>query len=130
MTDINEFILNKLDKLDNKLDNIKDDQAETRVALENHEKRDEEIHQDVKKMGSELANQSKLLGEYNQSLREHMRRTQMLEDKVDPMHKEWADRQVIVKHKMKTWKKIAAFIGIAATVVGLLAGIAQLMGML
>jgi predicted nuclease with TOPRIM domain len=130
VTDINEFILSKLDKLDEKLDDIKLDQSETRQALESHEKRDEEIHQDVKKMSVELVNQSKMLNDYNQSLREHMRRTDLLEEIVKPIHQDWAERQVVEKHKMKTWKKVVAAIGIATTIVGLIAGVIQLIDLL
>lgn len=113
MTDINEFILNRLDK-----------------SEEKQEKRDEEIRSALSDVGDELSNQSKLLSEYNQSLREHMKRTRMLEDKVEPMHKEWADAKVVEKHKMKTWKKVMVGLGIAGAVVGLLTGIAQLFGLL
>lgn len=123
MTDINEFLLNKLDKLDEKLDHIKEDQAETRIALQNHEKRDEAMCDNVNKMGTELVIQSKLLSEYNDSLREHMRRTKMLEDKVEPMHREWSDRQVIVNHKTNVWKKVVTVIGVITAIAGAIAAI-------
>jgi chromosome segregation ATPase len=109
VTDINEFILNKLDKMDEKLDDVKDAQADAKV---------------------QLAKQSAQLDDYNKSLEEHMRRTDLLEGMVKPMHKEWTDKQAVEQAKMKTWKKVAAIVGLAATLVGLLAGIAQLAGLL
>lgn len=118
-------MLNKLDKLDEKLDDIKVDQAETRIALEKHERRDEEIHNDVKQMGAEIAHQSKLLGEYNESLREHMRRTELLENKVEPIHKEWLNKKIVKRHNVKTWKKIVAISAGITAVAGALLAINQ-----
>ena len=109
MTDINEFILNKLDKMDSKIDDLKDGQSDAKA---------------------ELSKQSNQLELYNKSLEEHMRRTDLLEGMVKPMHQEWTDNKVVDKHKMKTWKKVAAIMGVVGTVVALLVGIAQLAGLL
>lgn len=113
MTNINDFFINRFDKLENKLDEQTD-----------------EVREAVKNIGDELSIQSKLLSEYNQSLREHMRRTKNLEAKVDPLYTEYTEHKVEIKLKMKTWKKVAAFIGILGTVVALGVGIAQLVGVL
>jgi archaellum component FlaC len=102
VTDINEFLLNKLDKIENKIDSVKDEQL----------------------------TQAKLLGDYNESLREHMRRTEILEKKVKPLHTQYEEELLAEKLKMKTWKKLVAAVGIIGTLVGLGVGIAQLLGLI
>lgn len=130
MDNISDFLLNKLDKLEEKLDQVREDQAETRAALIGHERRDEEIHVEVKKITSELINQSKLLGDYNHSLREHMRRTELLENKLEPIHIKFEEDKLKDSLKMKTWKKVLAILGGLATIAALAVSIAELMGLL
>lgn len=113
MTDINEFLLNKIDKFDEKLD-----------------RQSEETRDAVKEVSHELTYQSKLLADYNQSLREHIKRTRMLEEKVEPLHAERQERLVADKLKMKTWKKVTVILGVLATLVGIGVGIAQLLGLI
>jgi len=130
VVDINEFLLSKLDKLDEKLDGIREEQLLTKVALNSHEDRDKEIHEDVKMMGSDLKKQCKQLGEYNQSLKEHMRRTEMLENKVEPMFVEFQDKKLLAEARNKKLKKWAKIIGAISVVVGIIAGIAQIISVL
>lgn len=106
MSDINEFVLNRLDKIEDKVDCVGD------------------------KLSEQMATQNRLLGEYNQSLREHMRRTQILENKVEPMHELYEEKIVADKIFSKKWKKISIIIGTIATAVGILTGIASLLGMI
>jgi hypothetical protein len=128
--EINEFLLSKLDKLDSKLDDIKKEQIESRVALQSHEERDKLIHEDVKGAAVQLTEQSKLLAIYNQSLQEHMRRTALLEDKVEPMHVEFKDRQVHDKVKSDRLKRRVKWLGVIGIIIGIVAGIVQIITML
>jgi hypothetical protein len=130
VSDINEFLLNKLDKLDGKLDTIREEQLVSKAAFGSHEERDQEMHVDVKTMGAELKNQSKLLGDYNQSLKEHMRRTELLEDQVKPLYAEYNDKQLLVKLKSDRRKKILKWAGIVSVVIGIMAGIAQIISVM
>ena len=129
MSDINEFLLNKLDKLDGKLDTIREEQLVSKAAFGSHEDRDQEMHDDVKGMGAELKNQSKLLGDYNQSLKEHMRRTEMLENKVEPMFMEFNDAKLLQKAKSEKIKKMLKIAGVISVIVGIAAGIAQVLAL-
>jgi hypothetical protein len=129
VSDINEFLLNKLDKLDGKLDTIREEQLVSKAAFGSHEDRDQEMHDDVKSMGTELKNQSKLLGDYNQSLKEHMRRTELLENKVEPMFTEFQDKQALEKIKQAKRKKILKIAGVISVIVGIAAGIAQVLAL-
>ena len=129
MSDINEFLLNKLDKLDGKLDTIREEQLVSKVAFGGHEERDQEMHDDVKSMGTELKTQSKLLGDYNQSLKEHMRRTELLENKVEPMFTEFQDAKTLQKIKSEKRKKLLKIAGIISVIVGIAAGIAQVLAL-
>jgi len=129
VSDINEFLLNKLDKLDGKLDTIREEQLVSKAAFGSHEVRDQEMHDDVKGMGAELKNQSKLLGDYNQSLKEHMRRTEMLENKVEPMFVEFADVKLLQKAKSEKIKKMLKIAGVISVIVGIAAGIAQVLAL-
>lgn len=128
--EINDFLLNKLDKLDTKLDQIKDQQVEFKVAFETHEERDKEIQNDVKTMGASVKDQSNLLADYNQSLREHMRRTSLLEAKVEPLHVKYTEDGVAAKLHSQRVKLALKVLGIIATLATIGAGIAQMLGML
>ena len=141
MTDINEFILNKLDKLDEKIDDMIVEKAQQREEIRHvraeveqiHatlDKHESQLHADVKNINDQLAMQSKLLSDYNESLREHMRRTQLLEDKVEPMHTEFTERKMLNKLKSSGWKKAAGVVGGATAVIGLIIAIIQLFDLL
>ena len=129
MSDINEFLLNKLDKLDGKLDTIREEQLVSKAAFGAHEDRDQEMHVDVKSMNVELKNQSKLIGDYNQSLKEHMRRTEMLENKVEPMFTEFSNVKLLQKAKSEKRKKMLKIAGVISVIVGIAAGIAQVLAL-
>ena len=128
--EINEFLLSKLDKLDEKLDDIKTQQVESKIALQSHEERDKLIHEDVKEATVQLGEQTKLLGEYNKSLQEHMRRTELLEKKVEPLHVEYVDKEVSKKIKAEKRKKLIKQLTVAGIVIGIIAGIVQIITML
>ena len=97
MIDIQQFILNKLDKLDEKLDEVREQNTSMRASFESHTVRDEEIHGEVVKLGDSIDRHSDLLDEYNRQLTEHMRRTEILENRVLPLVEE--------KNELKTVQK-------------------------
>jgi septal ring factor EnvC (AmiA/AmiB activator) len=130
---VTDFIERRLDKLESKLDDIKDDnaaikaeQVQFRLTVEKHEAQDETRHLDVKKLLENSEKHSLLLADYNNSLREHMRRTEILEDRLEPVYNDWAEQKVIKKHKIATWKKVAAIIATLATIIGTIITIYQI----
>lgn len=123
---INEFVLNQLEKLNEKLDDIREQVSETKTALRSHEVRDEQIHDEVKLMSAQLTEQSKHLGEYNKQLEIHiamsknlMKRQDILDGRLHPLEKERSERIAVEKHTMKRWKKVALWLGIIATAIGI-----------
>jgi hypothetical protein len=102
MSDTIDFIQRRLEKLEDKIDAGND------------------------KISDQLDIQSKLLSDYNTSLREHMRRTELLEGKVEPMHVKFTEDSIADKIKSRDWKKILMILGAIATVVGIITGIASL----
>jgi len=122
---VTDFIERRLDKLESKIDDIKDQQSslreeniQFRITVEKHEEQDADRHLDVKKLLEYSEKHSNLLSDYNSSLREHMRRTDLLEKKLDPIYDDWVANNVIKTHKIKTWKKVAAIIATLATIIG------------
>lgn len=106
MSDTVDFIQRRLEKLEDKID----------------------IGHD--KILSQLDQQSKLLNDYNISLREHMRRTELLEGKVEPMHVKFQEDSIAALIKSRDWKKIVIILSTIATVIAICTGIASLIGIL
>ena len=102
MSDTIDFIQRRLEKLEDKIDSGNE------------------------KISDQLDLQSKLLSDYNTSLREHMRITELLENKVEPMHAKFTEDSIADKIKTRDWKKIGWILGIIATIVGIVTGIASL----
>lgn len=123
MIDINDFLLSKLDKLGEKLDAVREQQLENKVTLHNHMDTTKDIQFNIEKMNDQL-------DEYNQLLEEHIRRTKILEEKVEPMYTEYSEEQVVEKVKNSKLKKIGMIIGIIATLIGIATGLANILGML
>jgi len=124
MADINDFLLDQLKKLDSKLDEIKDQGMKSSAFLDAHEMKDQELRDDVKKINVSMDKQANLLGEYNQSLREHMKRTQLLENRLDPIEKRFVETTILEKHRVSKYKIMLA---VFAAITSLLAGIAAVL---
>ena len=138
---LEKFILDKLEKLDDKLDQVREESTKLSLSLKSHEQRDEDIHRDVKdmaeKFSAQLDEQCKALKEYNKQLEVHIKGVQLLEDgqkkmweRVEPVVKAHEDKKVINNYfsqKAKTRMKWVAGIG---TVVGTLYGILKLLSIL
>lgn len=90
-TGLGRFILEKLEKLDDKVDDIRIENAEVRKSFDLHERKDEDRHEDIKQMNnaiiSQLNCQSDSLKEYNLQLKEHIKRTEILEKRQDEFSK-------------------------------------------
>jgi hypothetical protein len=123
VVDISDFLLSKLDKLDEKLDAVREQQLDTKLTLKGHIDSTQVINRNIERIHDQL-------DEYNQLLEEHIRRTKILEDKVEPIYNEYTEEQVVEKVKSSKIKKIGMIVGIIATLVGIAAGIAQILGML
>lgn len=136
MSDIDR-LWEKLEKLDDKLDEMNSKHTSNTVTLEHHTRQEDELFKDLKTIGSQLSQQSKLLDDYNTSLREHIRRTEILEEKVEPMFGEYTERKIgeklqLEKDVTKTskWKRHATIFGTISALVALVAGIVQLIRMI
>ena len=130
MDNIQEFLLNKLDKLDEKLDEIKEQNSHTKLALQAHEIKDDQIRDEVIKLSGQLHNQSKLLEDYNSSLKEHMRRTEMLENRQDsldgrmlPIEKTMEEQKIVEKHKSVRSRKTILVFTIITTIISVIAAV-------
>ena len=92
MSDFNDFVLRMLERLDSKLDDVRKSQAEGQKTAEI---------------------QALRLEEYNESLREHIRRTELLESRVEELEDikklQHAKSSIIARH----WKMLSI---IAATI--------------
>lgn len=126
--DMNRFILDKLEKVDDKLEEVRVKYAQIEEAFRSHEDLDEKIHKSVEKMSEDMSAQMtvmcKSLDQYNDLLQEHMRRTEIaesnitiLKDRVEPMWKQHEKQEIIEAYADKKWKtrmKWIAGIGTAA----------------
>jgi hypothetical protein len=115
-----EVLLQFLMKLGEKIDS---NQTDTHRRLEDlHQKLDahaDKEHETWLQNHKILVDNAKYLAEYNASLKEHMRRTEQLEERVDPIEKDFTDRTVTSR---VFWSKIKT----ASIVIGCLGGIAGL----
>jgi hypothetical protein len=137
MSDIQQFILNKLEKLDEKLDEVREQNIKIKADFDSHATIDQEIHEEVVKLTSSIDNHSKSLDEYNRQLEIHIRGVNTLDKKVDileqkvlPILIEKTDTEVVKKWwsvRFATILKIAGWLsGIAGLVVVILELISKL----
>ncbi len=133
MSDLQQFILNKLEKLDEKLDGIKESNSETKIALEAHTMRDEQIQAEVKKLGESVAEQCKRLGEYNEQLKIHistnhllMARQDELDKKIEPILTERHAEHTARKWLSAKWSRRMKIVGYIGLVLGVIATAVQI----
>jgi hypothetical protein len=111
MSDIQQFILSKLEKLDEKLDEVREHNAHMRASFDSHVIIDQEIHEDVVKLGLSIDKHSNLLDQYNQQLEIHMKRTDLLEKSVLPLIRQRREEETVKKWRDGRWSKIAKIAG-------------------
>ena len=89
-----DFIIHMLERLDQKTDEII-----------------RQTHEDVLMLHDTASQQNLLLAKYNESLQEHMRRTDLLENRVTPLEVDLQKREIskeLTVARMKKWAAIAA----------------------
>lgn len=86
MGDNSHLILSAIDRLENKADKMQQDIADIKSTMEVH------AHH---------------LGDYNDSLKEHMRRTQLLEGRVDKLEDESHVKKIQQSFLRRRWKTLA-----------------------
>jgi hypothetical protein len=120
MSDIQQYILNKLEKLDEKLDEVREHNASMKAAFESHAVVDDRIHSEVMRLSDNIDKHSKLLDEYNKQLEEHMKRTEILENKVLPLVVEKHEEKAVEKWKESKFKRTMKILGWLSAVGGLI----------
>jgi len=111
MSDIQQFILNKLEKLDEKLDEVREHNASMRASFDSHVVIDKEIHDEVIKLADSIDKHSNLLDQYNQQLEIHMKRTDILENKVLPLIAEKLEKDTVKRWWEGRWSTAAKIAG-------------------
>ena len=137
---LEKFILDKLEKLSDKLDQVRDESGKLTAALKSQDARDEDITREVREMSdrfcTQLEAQQQELQRYNQHLEDHMRRSDILErshhkmwERVEPIVKAHEENQIIQRHFSDKVKIRLKWIVGAGTVAGSIAAILKLIGM-
>ena len=138
---LGKWILDKLEKLDDKLDGVKIDQAESRKTFELHEDKDNDRHAEIKKMHEsiqvKLDHQHRSLDEYNKQLEIHIKGVKTLESRQDAM---WARVEPIVgryeqDRQVKKWlsdgvRTKMKWVAYTGTVAGTIATILKLLNII
>lgn len=125
MSDIEQFIFNKLEKLDEKLDEVREHNASIKASFQSHVNIDEKIHEEVLKLAESIDKHSKLLDDYNKQLEIHIKRTDLLEKQIVPVVIEHAEQKIVHKHRSLKFKKIAKIIGYLTAAAGCITAIVQ-----
>lgn len=120
MGDIQQFILSKLDRLDEKLDEVREHNAAMKATFEHHIINDEIIHKDIMKFSDSIDKHSALLDQYNQQLEEHMKRTEILENKILPLVIKEDEKRTVEKWRENKIKKLMKTLGWLSAVGGLI----------
>lgn len=136
---LERFILDKLEKLDDKLDQVREESTKLTVALQGHEEKDEAIHNDVKDMAErftlQLDEQCKALQEYNHQLEIHIRGVKQNKDglvklweRVEPVVVAHENKKIVKQYFSEQSKRRMKWIAGISTVVGMVTGILKLLG--
>jgi uncharacterized coiled-coil DUF342 family protein len=124
--DIQQFILSKLEKLDEKLDEVREHNVHMRASFDGLATRDEELHRELTALGISISKHSELLDEYNQQLEKHIKRTDILEQSIIPIITERAEQKAVSKWREGRWAKAAKVAGWLSAIGGLVVIIFQL----
>ena len=134
---LGKFILDKLEKIDDKLDQVRIESAEARKSFDAHEDKDEDRHQDIKSMHDDIiiqvSSQNEKLSEYNDHLRDHMRRTELLEenqecmqDRLRPLVKAASDKAAVKTYFSEKWSKRIKILTVVSVTLGIIATLVKL----
>jgi thiaminase len=117
-----------LNKIDEKLDDVSDaihkvdkEVALQKAAFDEHIKQDEKMYEEFKRMND-------ILQQNTDSLKEHMHRTDLLEDivkkmdlRLSPIELERIEDEAVKKYRNSKLKKYGKVLGAIATAIGILA---------
>lgn len=104
-----DFIIRMLERLDEKTDDLL--QKHTDAVMKAHDT---------------ATLQNSLLAEYNQSLNEHMRRTDLLESRVKPLEDDLELREISKEIRMARLKRTAVVVGILSAAAGAIWSVIQI----
>ena len=127
MSDIQQFILNKLEKLDEKLDEVREHNTNMRTLFDSHVIFDKEIHEEVTRLTNGLNKHSNSLDQYNQQLELHIKRTDILENKVLPLINQKLEQDTVNKWWNGHWSNIAKVAGWLSAIGGLIVIVLKIM---
>ena len=130
MDDMGKFILEKLDKIDDKVDHIKAQGLENKIKLEEQER-------SIKKTAEECESINGKLGEYNDQLRVHIDGVNTLKDmhlglkkEVAPVVEQYKEDQAVTKYFSKAMAKRLKLLSLVSVVIGIIYGAIKLYTML
>ena len=121
-----DFIFRMLERLEIKLDDLTQNYTKLDVNLDIHFKEGQKISEDIKELKDGFKAQAVNLSEYNKQLREHIRRTELLEKKIEPIEKAYFTEKTKANFIAAHWKKIAIVTTVAGTITGIVIGILQI----
>ena len=81
------------------------------TSFDSHVIIDKEIHEEVIKLADSISKHSNLLDQYNQQLEIHIKRTDILENKVLPLLEEKNELETVKKWRDGRWAKAAKIAG-------------------
>jgi uncharacterized protein YukE len=117
------YIQEKLDDVASTVHKIDKEVALQKAAFEDHQKQDEGMYEELKRMNN-------ILQENTESLREHMHRTELLEkvvkkidDRLSPFEQEKLKKEAVDHYRKEKLVQIGKWLGLIATIVGIVAGI-------
>ena len=118
--DYNQYIQERLESVATSVGNIDKDMALQRQALEDHTKSDEKMYEELRRMND-------ILQSNTESLKEHVRRTNLLEDvmnrmdkRLEPVELEHIQKQAVKDYLYKNAKFVAKITAALAGIAGLL----------
>lgn len=117
------YIQEKLDDVANTVHKIDKEVALQKASFDDHQKQDEGMYEELKRMNN-------ILQENTESLREHMHRTELLEkvvktidDRLSPFEQEKLKKEAVDHYRKEKLVQIGKWLGLIATIVGIVAGI-------
>jgi hypothetical protein len=115
------YIQERLDAVASCTQNIDKELAIHKAAFDDHLKQDEKMYEEFKRMND-------ILQQNTNSLREHMRRTALLEEVIEkmdarlyPIEKEKLEKDAVTKYRNEQLVKIAKIVGLLTGTAGLVA---------
>ncbi len=120
------LIQDKVDEVSDTVHKVDKEVALQKAAFDDHLKQDERMYEEFKRMND-------ILQQNTESLKEHMHRTNLLEDLVQKMDKRLSpieldriEREAVKKYRNERLVKIAKILGAIGALIGIIAGIKAL----